>query len=383
MLFKKRLMTPGPTEIPPTALAEAAQPILHHRTPQFRKILTETVAGLKRVFRTDNDLLLFPAAGTGGMEAAVANLCSPGDTVLVASCGNFGNRWTAIAGAFGVKSEHYEVEWGASVDPREIEKRLAANPAIVAVFTTLSETSTGVENDIAAIGSVVAGHSAVLVVDAVSGLGAVPMKTDEWRADVVVVGSQKGLMIPPGLALISISKKAWERARRSTLPKFYFSWEKAQKAMTAEPLADTPYTPPISLIMQLAEALRLLEAEGLEAVWERHRRMADATRAAVKALGLKLFVSGKPSNAVTSVCVPEGVDGGKLVKTIRDTYGLTLAGGQGKIKGKIFRIGHLGYADDWDVVAAIAAVERALADQKYSFTLGAGVAAAEKILFEG
>jgi len=381
MMFKKRLMTPGPTEVPPSVLAEASKPIIHHRTPQFRKVLVEVFAGLKRIFKTQNDVLLFPAAGTGGMESAVVNLCSPGDTILVASTGNFGNRWTAIAKEFGVASEHYEVEWGQSADPAEIEKRLAANPGIKAVFTTLSETSTGVESDIQAIGNVVAKTSAVLVVDAISGMGAIPLHTDEWKADVVVVGAQKGLMIPPGLAMISVSAKAWALVKQSKTPKFYFNWEKAQKAMTAEAMPDTPYTSSVSLIMQLAESIRLIEAEGLEAIWERHRRLAEATRAAIQALGLKLFATGRPSNAVTSVWVPEGVDGPKMVKTIRDNYGITLAGGQGKVKPSIFRSGHLGYADAWDGIAAIAAVERALLEQKYPVQLGAGVAAAEKVLF--
>lgn len=381
MLYKKRLMTPGPTDVPPSVLAEAAKPIMHHRTPQFRKILTEVVASLKRVFQTEGDLLIYPAAGTGGMEAAVVNLCSPGDHVMVASCGNFGNRWTEIAKAYGVQSEHYEVEWGQPVDPAEIQKRLAADPSIKVVFTTLSETSTGIESDIRAIGEIVAKTSAVLVVDAISGLGAIPLKTDAWKADVVIAGAQKGLMIPPGLALISISTKAWEAAKTAKCPKYYFSWEKAQKAMKAEALADTPYTPSISLIIQLAEALRLIEAEGLEAVWERHARLAKATQAAMQALGLKLFAPKQASNAVTAVWVPEGVDVSKLFKTIRDVYGITLATGQGKVKGKIFRIGHLGYADDWDVVATVAAVERALLEQKYAMTIGSGVAAAEKVLF--
>jgi serine---pyruvate transaminase len=381
MLFKKRLMTPGPTEVPPSVLAEAAKPIMHHRTPQFRKILTETLAGLKRVFLTQNDMLIFPAAGTGGMESAVVNLCSPGDHVLVASCGNFGNRWHEIAKVYGVQSDLYEVEWGQAVDPQEIARRLAADPQIKAVYTTLSETSTGIESDIRAIGEIVGKTPAVLVVDAISGLGAIPMKTDEWKADVVVVGAQKGLMIPPGLAMISISAKAWECVKQSKCPKFYFSWEKAQKAAKAEALADTPYTSSVSLIMQLAESLRLLEAEGLETVWERHARLAEATRRAMLALGLKLFAQANPSNAVTSVYAPAGVDNSKLVKTVRDAYGITLAGGQGKVKTQIFRIGHLGYADDWDVLAAVAAVERALLEQNYPVEIGKGVAAAEKVLF--
>jgi aspartate aminotransferase-like enzyme len=375
-------MTPGPTEVPPSVLAEAAKPIMHHRTPQFRKILTEVVAGLKRVFNTESDLLIYPAAGTGAMEAAVVNLLSPGDHILVASCGNFGNRWTDIAKAYGVQSEHYEVQWGQPVDPAEIQKRLAADPSIKAVFTTLSETSTGIESDVRTIGEIVAKTPAVLVVDAVSGLGAIALKTDAWKIDVVVAGAQKGLMIPPGLAFVSISAKAWELAKVAKCPKYYFSWEKAQKAMKAEALADMPYTPSISLIMQLAESLRLIEAEGLEAIWERHARLAHATQAAMQALGLKLFATKQASNAVTAVWVPEGVDVSKLFKTVRDVYGITLATGQGQVKGKIFRIGHLGYADDWDVVATVAAIERALQEQKYHLTLGAGVAAAEKVLFE-
>jgi aspartate aminotransferase-like enzyme len=266
------------------------------------------------------------------------------------------------------------------VDPAEIQKRLAADPSIKVVFTTLSETSTGIESDIRAIGEIVAKTPAVLVVDAISGLGAIALKSDAWKADVVVAGAQKGLMIPPGLAMVSISAKAWELAKNAKCPKFYFSWEKAQKAMKAEALADTPYTPSISLIMQLAESLRLIEAEGLESIWERHARLAHATQAAMQALGLKLFAPKQASNAVTAVYVPEGVDVSKLFKTIRDVYGITLATGQGKAKGKIFRIGHLGYADDWDVVATVAAVERALLEQNYALTLGAGVAAAEKVL---
>jgi serine---pyruvate transaminase len=238
-----------------------------------------------------------------------------------------------------------------------------------------------VESDVQAIGTIVAKTSAVLVVDAISGMGAIPMKTDEWNADVVVVGAQKGLMIPPGLAMVSISKKAWDLARESKIPKFYFSWEKSQKSMVAETLANTPYTPSVSLLMQLAESIRLIEAEGIEAIWGRHAKLGAAARAAMEALGLKLFAEDRPSNAVTSAWVPEGVDGGKLFKTVRDTYGITLAGGQGAVKGKIFRIGHLGYADDWDVIGAVAAIERALHDQGYKVELGKGVAAAEKVLF--
>lgn len=380
-MYKKRLMTPGPTDVPPTVLAEAAQPMIHHRTPQFRKVLTEVVSGLQRIFRTQNDLLIFPAAGTGGMESAIANLCSAGDKILVASAGNFGNRWTAIAKAYGVNSDHYEVNWGESVDSQEIKKRLETDPAIKAVYVTLSETSTGVESDIQAIGEIVKSSPAVLVVDAISGLGATPLETDSWHADVVVTGAQKGLMIPPGLAMVSISDKAWKIVEQASLPKFYFDWKKAKKSMVEEELANTPYTPNVSLIMQMAKSIELIEAEGLEAVWARHAKMAAAVRAGVQAMGLKLFATGKPSNAVTSIRVPEGVDGGKLFKTVRDTYGITLAGGQGQIKGKIFRIGHLGYADDWDVIAALAAVERGLREQGYQFELGAGVAAAEKVLF--
>lgn len=381
MLYKKRLMTPGPTEVPPTVLAEAAKPVIHHRTPQFRKVLTGVIAGLKRIFKTEQDLLLFPAAGTGGMESAIVNLCSAGDKILVASCGNFGNRWSTLAKAYGVETDHYEVEWGMSVSPAEIEKRLQAEPKIKAVYITLSETSTGAESDVKAIGKIVAKTPAVLVVDAISGLGALPMETDAWQADVVVAGAQKGFMIPPGLAMVSISKKAWTLAKKYKLPKFYFSWEKAQKSMIAEALANTPYTPSVSLVMQMAESLRLIEQEGLDAVWARHAKLAAAAREAMQALGLKLFCTGQPSSAVTSVWVPEGVDGGQLFKVIRDTYGITLAGGQGKLKGKIFRIGHLGYTDDWDVITAVAAIERALGEQGFKFQLGAGVAGAQKVLF--
>ena len=380
-MFKKRLMTPGPTEVPPTVLAEGAKPIPHHRTPRFRKVLTEVSEGLRDVFRTKHDVLIFPAAGTGGMESAVVNLCSPGDKILVASCGNFGDRWANIAEAYGIACEREDAAWGEAVDPARIGERLQADPDIKAVYTTLSETSTGVENDIRAIGEVVAKTPAVLVVDAISGLGATPLEMDAWHVDVTIAGAQKGFMIPPGLAMVAVSDKAWQRVETSRAPKFYFSWTKARKSLKAEALANTPYTPNVSLILQLAESIRLIKEEGLEAVWARHARMARAVREAMGAIGVTLFSRSRPSNAVTAMCVPENVDGVKLVKTVRDTYGITLAGGQGKVKGKIFRIGHLGYADDWDVLSAVAAVERALRGQGFALEVGRGVTAAEKVLF--
>ncbi len=375
-------MSPGPTEIPAEVLVEAAKPIIHHRTPQYRNVLAEVLEGLKYVFQTKNDILIFPSAGTGAMESAVCNLVSPGDKVLVASVGNFGERWVKIAKAYGANVEHLAFQWGYSVDPAKIEEKLKSMPEISVVYTTLSETSTGVENDIKAIGKIVQKYNAVLVVDAVSGMAAVEFKTDEWNVDVVVVGSQKGLMLPPGLSFVSLSNKALELAKKSVSPKFYFSYESALKSLKAEKLPDTPYTSAVSLIMQLKEAIKLIRDEGIENIWKRHSKLASATRAGIQALGLKLFPIDSYSNAVTAINVPDGIDGSIFTKKIRDEYGITLAGGQGQIKGKIFRIGHLGYADTFDVIIAISAVEMALYELGYPVELGAGVKAAEKELLK-
>ncbi len=380
---KRYIMAPGPVEIPPSVLSVGGLPMIHHRTPEFRKSLLEVLEGLKYVFQTKNDILIFPAAGTGGMESAVINIVSPGDKVLVAACGQFGERWAKIAETFGVSVIKVFAEWGEEVDCARVEAELKNNPGVKAVYTTLSETSTGIENNIKKLGEIVGKTGAVFVVDAVSGMGAVEFKTDDWNVDIAVVGAQKGMMIPPGVAMISVSVKAKKAMAESKIPKYYFSYEQALKALTKDKLPDTPYTSSVSLILQLKESIRLIKEEGLENVWARHARIASAVRAGVKALGLKPFALGKPSNSVTSVWAPEGIDGDAVNKKIRDEYGITMAGGQGKMKGKMFRIGHLGYVDMFDAVIALAAVEMALTSMgAKNIPLGAGVKAVEEELLK-
>jgi aspartate aminotransferase-like enzyme len=373
---KNYLLTPGPTPLPPQVSEAQARPIIHHRTPQFQAVLKEVEEGLKYVFQTTNDVFILTSSGTGAMEAAVVNLLSPQDTAITIQGGKFGERWTEICKSYGINTEVIDVEWGKAVDQKEIEKKLKDNPKIKAVFTTLCETSTGVTFDIEAIGEVVKDSAAVLVVDAISGLGAIDLKTDAWSVDMCISGSQKGLMLPPGLAFVSASKKSWALVLESKCPKYYFDLKEAKKALDK---TDTTYTPAISLVMALNESLKMMRQDGLEQIFGRHKKMADATRSAVKALGLELFAPSAASDVVTSVKVPAGVDGEKLVKTMRDTYGVTIAGGQSELKGKVFRIAHMGYIEEFDIIVGIVCLEKVLAQMGYKFSLGAGVKAAEEI----
>lgn len=376
---KNYLLTPGPTPLPPEVSEAMARPIIHHRTPQFQAILKEATLGLKYVFQTSNDVFILASSGTGAMEAAVINFLSPGDTALTVQGGKFGERWTEICKAYNIIPEIIDVEWGKAVDPSEIEKRLKANPKIKAVFTTLCETSTGALFDIEAIGRVIKDKEAILVVDAISGLGAIDLRIDAWFCDVVVSGSQKGLMLPPGLGFISVSTKAWKLSETSKCPKYYLDLKKAKKALDK---TDTPFTPAISLIIGLNEALKMIKQDGIENVFLRHKKMADATRAAVCALGLELFAPAAASDVVTAVCLPQGVDGEKLVKTMRDNYGVTIAGGQAELKGKVFRIAHMGYIEEFDMIVGISCLEKVLAQMGYKFNLGAGVKAAEEVFLK-
>lgn len=372
---KNYLLTPGPTPLPPEVCEAMARPIIHHRTPQFQAILKEAAEGLKYVYQTQNDCFILTSSGTGAMEAAVVNLLSPGDTAITVQGGKFGERWTELCKNYGINTEIIDVEWGRAVDSKEIEKKLKNNPKIKAVFTTHCETSTGVTNDIESIGKIVRDTDAVLVVDAISSLGAIPLETDAWFCDVVVSGSQKGLMLPPGLAFISVSKKAWLKIEESKSPKYYFDLQAAKKAWAQ---TDTPFTPAISLVIALNEALKMMRRDGLENIFNRHKKMADSARAAAKALGLELFAPTAASDAVTAIKVPQGIDGEKLVKTMRDSYGVTFAGGQAELKGKIFRIAHMGYILEPDIIAGIACLEKVLAQMGYKFNLGAGLKAAEE-----
>ena len=373
------LLTPGPTPLPPKVSEAMARPIIHHRTPQFQAILKEATEGLKYVYQTENNVFILASSGTGVMEAAVINLLSPQDSALTVQGGKFGERWTEICKAYNINTEIIDVEWGKAVDPAQIQKRLKANPKIKAVFTTLCETSTGVVNDIPAIGKVIKDTEAVLVVDAISGLGAIDLKTDEWSCDVVVSGSQKGLMLPPGLGFISVSPKAQELVEAAKSPSYYFDLKKAKKAIDK---TDTPFTPAITLIIALCEALKMIKEDGLENVFSRHKKMADATRAAMKALGLELFAPTASSDVVTAVKVPQGIDGEKLVKTMRDTYNITIAGGQDELKGKVFRIAHMGYIEEFDIIIGISCLEKVLNQMRYKFNLGAGIKAAEEIFLK-
>lgn len=376
---KNYLLTPGPTPLPPQVLESMARPIIHHRTPQFQAILKEASEGLKYIFQTKNDVFILTSSGTGAMESAVINLLSPGDTALTIQAGKFGERWTELCKAYGINSEVIDVEWGKAVSAAEVEKRLKANPKIKAVFSTLCETSTGVETDVKALGAVVKNTDAVLVVDAISGLGAIDLKSDEWECDVVVSGSQKGLMLPPGLAFISVSPKAWKLIESSKSPRYYFDLRAARKSLAS---TDTPFTPAITLIIALVEALKMMKQDGLENVFARHKKMADATRAAVKALGLELFAPTAASDVVTAVKVPVGIDGEKLVKTMRDTHGVTIAGGQAELKGKVFRFAHMGFIEEFDIIAGISCLEKVLAQMGYKFNLGSGVKAAEEVFLK-
>lgn len=298
---KNYLLTPGPTPLPPQVSEAMSRPIIHHRTPQFQAVLKEANEGLKYVFQTKNDVFILASSGTGAMEAAVANLLSPGDYCLTVQGGKFGERWTEICKSYGINAEALDVEWGKAVDPVLIEKKLKANPKIKAVFTTLCETSTGVATDVEAIGKIVRATSAVLVVDAISGLGAIDLKTDEWACDVVVSGSQKGLMLPPGLGFISVSAKGWGLIEKCTSPRYYLDLRKAKKALEK---TDTPFTPAITLIIALIEVLRMIKEDGLEKIFSRHKKMAEATRQAVQKMGLELFSPSASSDVVTAVKVP-------------------------------------------------------------------------------
>lgn len=373
---KNYLLTPGPTPLPPQVCEALAKPIIHHRTPQFQAILKEAVEGLKYVFQTKSEVFILSSSGTGAMEAAVANLLTSGDSAIIIEGGKFGERWTELAQAYGIKPEVIKVAWGRVFNIEELKDKLKASQAKV-VFATLCETSTGVDFDIKAIAQVVKNSAAVLAVDAISGLGVVDLKTDEWGVDVVVSGSQKGLMLPPGLGFISASEKAWKLINQSRTPRYYFDLRLAKKAWEQ---TDTPFTTSVSLVVALNAALKMVKDEGLENVFKRCSKLAQGLRLAAKALGLKLFADeGCSSRAITAVNVPAGVDGEKLVKTMRDVYGITIAGGQAELKGKAFRIASMGYLHEFDIILALSCLEKVLHQMGYKFEVGSGLKAAQEV----
>lgn len=379
MVKKHYLFTPGPTPVPPEiSLAEAA-PLIHHRTPEFSRIFAEVSEDLKYLFQTgEGEVYTFTSSGTGAMEACVVNLLSKGDTALVVRGGKFGERWAELCETYGVKTTCIDAEYGNAVDPKAVGKALERNKSIKAVFITQCETSTGVLNDVEAVANIVKNYPALLVVDAITAVGVSPFLMDKWQVDVAVTGSQKGLMMPPGLAFAAVRPTAQEAIKNADLPRYYWDFRAMQKNLKKD---TTPFTPAISLITALKTAMEMIKKEGLENIWKRHARLAHATRESVKALGLELFAR-QPSDMLTAVKMPKGIDGVAFTKNLRDKYGISIAGGQDELKGKIFRIAHVGYMNDFDIITAIAAVEKGLHESGYPVDIGKGVAAAQRILMD-
>jgi aspartate aminotransferase-like enzyme len=379
---KQYLMTAGPTPLPPAVSQAMAQPMLYHRAPAFVEVYARALARLKLVFQTSGDVLLFAASGSGAMESAVANLVREGEPVLVASCGKFGERWAELCDAYGARTVHWETEWGLKVDPAELDRRLAEHEGVEVVFATASETSTGVVNDVKELTEVAHRHGALLAVDAVSAIGAVPLPQDDWGVDVVVSGSQKALMSPPGLAFASPNEAALERAASFSGRRLYFDWAAAVEGQRKDP-PDSPFTPAVGLVQALDVALGLIEDEGLEAVYERHRLLGRATREAARSLDLDLLGEADESaNVVTAIRLPDSIDGAAVPKTMRDRFGVTIAGGQGRLKGRIARVAHCGYFGAFDIIVTIAAFEMTLRELGHEVELGAGVAAAQRVFLE-
>jgi serine---pyruvate transaminase len=377
-MFKHRLMTPGPTEVPETALLGMARQMRHHRTPEFRDLLAEVFAGLKHIFATENDVLMLASSGTGAMEAAVVNLVPRGGKAIVLESGKFAERWRKICETFGVEVIRYELPWGEAFDPAEVARLLEQHPDTVAVFATLLETSTGVGHDVEAIGRALRPSKALFVVDGISGVGAMECRTDAWGIDVLAVGSQKALMTPPGLAFLAVSQRAWRQIESIDRPAFYFDLLAYRKALQE---CGTPYTPAIPLIRALAESLRAIRAIGIETVWAKTKLLGRAVRAGIEALGLPL-VAVRPGDAMTAAYFPRNLDGKQFLSRLESRFGLKFAGGQGPLKGKIFRIAHFGTVDELDVVATLAGIELVLIDMGHNVTLGAAVAAATHVFAE-
>jgi aspartate aminotransferase-like enzyme len=373
--MKMYLMTPGPTPVAPETQLAMAQPIIHHRSPQFMEILGKVRDDLKYLFQTEQEVLIFAATGTGAMEGAVINTLSAGDTALVIDGGKFGERWTELCNVYGVKVERLAVEWGHAVDPKTVAQMLDANPGIKAVFVQANETSTAVQHPVQELAAVTKTRpGTILVVDAISALGGVPMPMDEWGIDVLVAGSQKAMMLPPGLAFVALSPKAWEFVKTSKLPKYYFDFSKALKSAEKN---QTPYTSPVSLILGLQEVLTKIRQVGLEKIFAHNRRLSLATKAAMKAMGLKLYSKDNPSDVLTAVESP--VDGQKVVAELRKK-GIWIAGGQAQAKGKIFRIAHMGFIDAVDLLGSIGGLEEVLNQLGYKVAPGVGLKAAQEIL---
>lgn len=374
--MKFRLLTPGPTPVPEETLLELAKPVFFHRTAEFRQILAEVLKDLQEVFLTKNPILPLTSSGTGALEAALVNAVPQGKKVICLIAGRFGERFKNIAKAYGIESINVTVPYGQAVQPEQLQKALADHPDAVAVCATLSETSTGVGHDIAAFGKLVAATPAVLIVDGVSGLGAMECRTDLWHIDLCCTGSQKALMMPPGLAFVAVSEKGWKAIDANTQARaFYFDLKKARKSLEA---GDTPYTPAHTLVRAMRVSLKKILAEGMENIFKRQERYAAAARAGFQAMGLEIF-AGQPNTALTVVKMPEGIDSTALLTKLEKQFGLKLANGQDTLKGKIIRLAHMGYIDQFDILAALSGVEIVLAGMGHKLEIGKGLAAAQRV----
>jgi aspartate aminotransferase-like enzyme len=373
---KYQLMAPGPTPVPSEVLLAMAQPMIHHRTPEYEALFIEVRAGLKRLFQTRQEVIPLACSGTGAMEAAVVNTLSAGDTVAAVVAGKFGERWLELCRAYGVNVVELTAPFGETVPAERVAEALRANPRIKAVLTQHSETSTGVLHDVRAYAAVTHSTDAILIVDAVSSLGIANLEMDAWGLDVVVSGSQKGLMLPPGLGFCALTEKAWALNKTARLPRYYLDLAAERKTVVKN---EAHFTPAVSLVIGLRTVLQMLEREGLANVFQRHERLARATRAGVEALGLRLFCNAAPSPAVTAVLAPPGVDSEAIVKAFSRAHNITIAGGQGEMKGRLFRLGHMGYAAEFDVITALAALEQVLAEIGQPVDFGAGVRGAQKV----
>ena len=373
---KPRLMTPGPAPVPEDVLLELARPVIHHRSAEAKAVIVEVVAGLKEVFQTKNDIMILTASGTGAMEAAAVNTVPPGGKALVLNAGWFSKRWGDICKAYGINAVMLDTEWGQPVDPEQVANALKQHKDTVAVMGTLSETSTGTGHPVEAIGKLVAATDAVFAVDGISGVGAMECRADAWQIDLLAVGSQKALMLPPGLAFLSVSDKAWKKIDAFQSASFYFDLKKARKKMAE---FDTPFTPAHTLLLGLKASLRRILGEGIESVWARHKLMSEAAQAGVQALGLELF-SARPAEGLTAFRVPEGIKDSDIRGELEKRFGITTVGGQDKLKGKIVRVGHMGYMDKLDVISGIAALEMVLSDLGMDIEPGRGVTAVQQVL---
>jgi len=381
--IKEYLMAAGPTPVPPRVSQVMAEPLTYHRAPAFMEVYGRALRRLRDVFQTENEVLSFAASGTGALESAIANLVIPGEPIAVASAGKFGERWLELAEAYGADVTHLDVEWGRKIEPEELDRTIAQMKRPPrAVYVTQSETSTGVVHDVRSLTAVAHAHGAVICVDAVSGLGAVDLPQDEWGVDVVVAGSQKSLMCPPGLAFASVNKRALALAAEHPGRRYYFDWARAAKGQAEDP-PNSPFTPAVTLWRALDVALGLIAEEGLERVFERHAILARAARAGIESLGLERFgPDDDGANVVTAAQLPDSIEGGSVPKLMRDRYGVTAAGGQGRLKGRIVRIAHCGYFGAYDIVVALSALESALRDAGMDVDPGAGAAGAQRVFAE-